>query len=581
MAKKIILIKNTNDSQEDKTKEFFSAFINILNAQGLTDQHAQVVRVADIGFYNQGVVVKILPNGITYGNITHDTISAIINESIKNDNVIKNLLIEKKAKQLRLVLRNCGTIDPESIDNYIANDGYKALEKVLKDRTSDDVIDELKTSALRGRGGGGFPIWMKWNFARGTKSNEKYIICNADEGDPGAYMDRSILEGDPHSVIEGMIMGGFTIGAKKGFFYIRAEYPLAIKRVQKAIEDSHAKGFLGKNIFGSNFSFDLEVRLGAGAFVCGEETALIASIEGKRGYPKPRPPYPSVKGLWEFPTVINNVETLANVPMILLKGGQWFAQYGTETSKGTKVFALTGKVRNSGLIEVPMGTTLREIVYDIGGGLLSDKKLKAIQTGGPSGGVIPEEMLDTPVGYDSLQKLGSIMGSGGMIVMDSDDCSVDISKFYLKFCVDESCGKCSPCRIGGYQMLSILEKISLGAGTQEDLHRLKRISHAMQKASLCGLGQTAPNPVVSTMKYFLNEYEEHVHDKKCRAQKCSGLLSFTIVEERCKRCGLCVRSCPVNAISGNRESGFTINAMKCIKCGQCADVCKFEAISRG
>jgi NADP-reducing hydrogenase subunit HndC len=422
---------------------------------------------------------------------------------------------------------------------------------------------------------------MKWNFAKGVESDEKYIICNADEGDPGAYMDRSVLEGDPHSVIEGMIIAGFTIGADKGYLYIRAEYPLAIKRVKIAIEQARKYGLLGKDILGSGFDFDLDIRLGAGAFVCGEETALIASIEGKRGCPRPRPPYPSIKGLWDKPTVINNVETLANIPVIFSKGGEWFSSIGSEDAKGTKVFALTGKVKNSSLIEVPMGITLREIVYDIGGGLIGDKDIKAIQTGGPSGGVIPAEYLDTKVDYQNLTKLGSIMGSGGMIVMDETDCMVDIAKFYMKFCVDESCGKCAPCRIGTYQMLQYLDKISNGSASEADIEKLKKICFAVQKASLCGLGQTAPNPTVSTLRYFEDEYLEHVKDKKCRAGKCTDLLKYEIDQEVCKRCGVCARNCPVNAISGDFKKGFTIDKSKCIKCGKCYEVCKFNAIKRG
>jgi NADP-reducing hydrogenase subunit HndC len=421
---------------------------------------------------------------------------------------------------------------------------------------------------------------MKWNFAREVVSSEKFVICNADEGDPGAYMDRSVLEGDPHSVIEGLIIAAFAIGAFKGYFYIRAEYPLAVERIQKAIKQAYDYGLLGKNILGSAFSLDIEIRLGAGAFVCGEETALISSIEGRRGTPHPRPPYPSVKGLWGKPTVINNVETLANIPVIISKGGKWFAQIGTPTSKGTKVFAVTGKVKNSGLVEIAMGATLREIVMDICGGTLSGKPIKAVQTGGPSGGVIPKELLDTPVDYENLQKLGSIMGSGGMIVMDEDDCMVDIPKFYLGFCVEESCGKCAPCRIGGFQMLGYLKKISEGKGKPEDLGQLRRISQAMQKASLCGLGQTASNPVLSTLKYFEPEYNEHILNKHCPAGKCSSLVNYGIVEDKCKRCGICVINCPVKAIHGDKESGYSIVQEKCVKCGRCFDVCKFKAINK-
>lgn len=582
MNKQYIFVKDTSREGSDQTKDFFSAFITCLNEEyGIDDSKVQIVRVADIGIHNAGVVVKILPQGVYYANISIEDVPRIIKETIIDGKIIDSLAVERGAKQMRIVLRNCGVIDPENIDDYCAVDGYRALKKVIEKGEQSYVIDELKKANLRGRGGGGFPTWMKWNFARLQNSAVKYIICNADEGDPGAYMDRSILEGDPHSVIEGMILGGYAVGASKGFFYVRAEYPLAIERLKKAIGQAREKGLLGENILGSSFSFDLDIRLGAGAFVCGEETALIASIEGKRGYPRPRPPYPSVCGLWNMPTVINNVETLANIPAIFLKGGEWFASIGTEKSKGTKVFALTGKVNNSGLIEVPMGITLREIVYDIGGGISSNAELKAVQTGGPSGGVIPEELLDTPVGYDELQQLGSIMGSGGMIVMDKTDCMVDISKFYLDFCVDESCGKCSPCRIGGFQMLGLLEKVTKGQATDADVDDLCRIANAMKKASLCGLGQTAPNPVLSTLKYFKDEYLEHVRDKKCRAGKCTEMFIFSIIDDRCKRCTLCVRSCPVNAISGSRETGFVIDANACIKCGQCFEVCKFDAIDRG
>jgi len=581
MEKTIICIKDTNNLEKDTTKDFYSAFIDCFTEREIDKEKVQIVRLADAGCYNKGLVVKIFPADITYGNVTLEDVPKIVEESVLNNRVIDSLIIKKEAKQLRIVLRNCGVIDPENIQDYVAQKGYSSVKDIIKNKDQAYVIDQLKISGLKGRGGGGFPTWMKWNFAQNTESDQKYIICNADEGDPGAYMDRSILEGDPHSVIEGMMIGGYAIGATKGYFYIRAEYPLAIERVEKAIAQAKKEGLLGENILGSGFSFDLEIRLGAGAFVCGEETALIASIEGKRGYPRPRPPYPSIKGLWGKPTVINNVETLANIPAIFENGGEWYAGIGSEDSKGTKVFALTGKVNNSGLIEVPMGTTLREIVYDIGGGIADGHEIKAIQTGGPSGGVIPIDHIDTPVGYSSLQKLGSIMGSGGMIVMDDADCMVDISKFYLGFCVDESCGKCSPCRIGGYQMLNILETIADGNGTEQDMRNLKKISHAMQKASLCGLGQTAPNPVISTLKFFESEYLEHINEKRCQAGKCSNLFTFRIIENKCKRCSLCVRHCPVDAISGNREEGFTIDPAKCVKCGQCYDVCKFNAISRG
>ena len=540
------------------------------------------------------VHVKGMPQ-VTYGrvdkNVALDIINLHINKKqlledyiyrIKSDKPLKlKRKIDNKAfdKQVRFVLRNCGIIDPENIEDYIAAGGYEGFLNVL-DSSNDKIIEELKSSGLRGRGGGGFPTWMKWKFAKDIDEDEKYIICYGDEGDPGAYMDRSILEGDPHSVLEGMMIAAFCVGAKKGFLYIRAEYPLAIERIQKAIDQAYSLGLLGKNILNCGFNFDLDIRLGAGAFVCGEETALIASIEGKRGCPSPRPPYPSIKGLWGKPTVINNVETLANVSFIFLNGAKKFSRLGSATSKGTKVFALTGRVKNSGLVEVPMGTTIREIVFDIGGGLINDKKIKAVQTGGPSGGVIPEEFLDTGVDYENLQRLGSIMGSGGMIVMDEDDCMVDIAKFYMRFCVDESCGKCAPCRIGTYQMLEILKQISKGRATRSDIEKLELICKATQKASLCGLGQTAPNPVISTLKYFKEEYIEHINEKKCRSKKCLALLNYSIVKENCKKCGICALNCPVKAIIGDPSKGFVIDKEKCIKCGKCFEVCKFDAIIR-
>jgi NADP-reducing hydrogenase subunit HndC len=579
MYKKTIFIKDT--AGDERTRDFYTLFMNSLRERNLQDE-MQVVRAADIGRYNQGVVIKIVPVGpaageVVYRDIQEADIAAIIDETVLKDTVIDRLLVGTEPKQQRIVLRNCGRIDPENIGEYIANGGYTGLVKVLGG-SPDDVIGELKKSGLRGRGGAGYPTWMKWKFCRAVVSSEKFVICNGDEGDPGAYMDRSVLEGDPHSVIEGMIIAAFAVGATKGYFYIRAEYPLAVERIKKAIEQAYEAGILGKDILGSNFSFDAEIRLGAGAFVCGEETALIASMEGKRGTPRPRPPYPSVKGLWDKPTVINNVETLANVPVIIARGGDWFASIGTPTSKGTKVFAVTGKIRNSGLVEVPMGTTLREIVYEICGGTASGKEIKAIQTGGPSGGVIPTEFLDTPVDYDNLQKLGSIMGSGGMIVMDEDDCMADIAKFYLGFCVDESCGKCAPCRIGGYQMLQVLNAVTDGTARPESLSQLKRISQAMQRASLCGLGQTAPNPVLSTIKYFEHEYREHIENKRCPAHKCKRLISYSILQEKCKRCGMCLKNCPVKAVTGDREQGYAIDTQKCTKCGNCLEVCKFKSI---
>ncbi|MFA7283307.1 MAG: NADH-ubiquinone oxidoreductase-F iron-sulfur binding region domain-containing protein [Candidatus Omnitrophota bacterium] len=578
MGQTIVFIKDTG-LEGDRTKDFYAAFLNLLRENSL-EEKAQVVRVADIGIYNQGLVVKFPEKDVTYVKVGEEDLKEVVAKTVKEGKVIDRLLFKEEPKQLRIVLRNCGEIDPENIDEYIAKDGYRALAKVLKDYKPADVIEELKKSGLRGRGGAGFPTWLKWKLTHETQDTQKYMICNADEGDPGAYMDRGVLEGDPHSVLEGLIIAGYTIGASQGYFYVRAEYPLAVERVEKALKQAYDYGFLGKNILGSNFSFDIDIRLGAGAFVCGEETALIASIEGRRGTPRPRPPYPSVKGLWDKPTAINNVETLANIAPIILKGGNWYSSIGTEKSKGTKVFALTGKVKNSGLVEVPMGITLREIVFDIGGGMLSDKGIKAIQTGGPSGGVIPKEYLDTPVDYENLQKLGSIMGSGGMIVMDEDDCMVDIAKFYLGFCVDESCGKCVPCRIGGYQMLSVLNKITESQGQIEDLDKLKRIALAMQKASLCALGQTAANPVISTIRYFEEEYRDHIVNKKCRSHKCKHLLNYNVIQDRCKRCRVCVINCPVNAISGDKEKGFFVDPKTCVRCGKCFEVCKFNAIAK-
>ena len=575
---KVVFLRDTNSDELSATRDLHVLFSKKLRAE-IVHKRVQVVRVSDIGIYKQGWAVKIWPDNITYAGFSEEDISEIIEKSIKSDEKIERLMVKPLALQKRIVLRNCGVIDPESIEQYIGRNGYEGLKKALS-LGPDGIIEEIKASGLRGRGGGGFPTWLKWNFAKKAQGEEKFIICNADEGDPGAYMDRSVLEGDPHAVIEGMIIAGHAIGANKGFFYVRAEYPLAIKRIEKAIEAARENGFLGENILGSSFSFDLEIRLGAGAFVCGEETALIASLEGKRGTPSPRPPYPSIKGLWGMPTVINNVETLSNVSYILAKGAKKFASIGTETSKGTKVFALTGKIKNSGLIEVPMGITLNQIVFEVGGGVIGGLEIKAVQTGGPSGGVIPKDLLDTPVDYENLQKLGSIMGSGGMIVMSEEDCMVDISKFYLKFCVDESCGKCAPCRIGGYQMLRILTNISEGKAEIEDLDKLKKIATAMQKASLCGLGQTAPNPVLSTLKYFEDEYKEHIIDKKCRVGKCQGLLGYYILSDKCVKCGACFRVCPAGAITGDRQSGYIIQQEKCIKCGQCYEVCKFSAIEK-
>ena len=569
-------------------------FKSQLAAQGL-DKTVQVVATGCLGFCEQGPIVKILPQGTFYVQVKPEDVKEIIGEHLVKGRVVQRLCYDPEQatklvaeanipfyqKQYRIVLRNCGVIDPEKIEDYIARDGYKAIEKVLFEMTPEQVVDEILKSGLRGRGGAGFPTGMKWKFAQQQPKGQKYMVCNADEGDPGAYMDRSTLEGDPHSVLEAMTIAGYAIGASKGFIYIRAEYPLAIHRLEVAIAQARELGLLGDDILGSGFSFDIELRFGAGAFVCGEETALLQSIEGNRGMPKPRPPFPAVKGLWGRPTVINNVETLANIPVIINKGADWFNKIGTESTKGTKVFALTGKVNNSGLIEVPMGTTLREILFDIGGGIRGGHEFKAAQTGGPSGGIIPPQFLDTKIDFESLGAIGSIMGSGGLIVMDETDCVVDIAKFYLDFTVDESCGKCSPCRIGGRKLLNYLNKISEGRGTEQDIRDMEDIADAMCKASLCGLGQTAANPVKSTLKYFMDEYMEHIKDKKCRAGKCSKLVTYKVDPVLCKGCTMCARKCPANAIAGAVKQPHVIDPAKCIKCGACETICKFGAISHG
>jgi NADP-reducing hydrogenase subunit HndC len=571
-----------------------SAFKSQLAAQGL-DKTVQVVATGCLGFCEQGPIVKILPQGTFYVQVKPEDVKEIISEHLVKGRVVQrlcydpsqatNILAEANIpfyqKQYRIVLRNCGVIDPEKIDDYIARDGYKAIEKVLFEMTPEQVVEEILKSGLRGRGGAGFPTGMKWKFAQQQPKGQKYMVCNADEGDPGAYMDRSTLEGDPHSVLEAMTVAGYAIGASKGYIYIRAEYPLAIHRLEVAIAQARELGLLGDDILGSGFSFDIELRFGAGAFVCGEETALLQSIEGNRGMPKPRPPFPAVKGLWGCPTVINNVETLANIPVIINKGADWFNKIGTASTKGTKVFALTGKVNNSGLIEVPMGTTLREIIFDIGGGIRGGHEFKAAQTGGPSGGIIPPQFLDTKIDFESLGAIGSIMGSGGLIVMDETDCVVDIAKFYLDFTVDESCGKCSPCRIGGRKLLNYLNKISEGRGTEQDIQDMQEIADAMCKASLCGLGQTAANPVKSTLMYFMDEYMEHIKDKKCRAGKCSKLVTYKVNPALCKGCTMCARKCPANAIAGAVKQPHVIDPAKCIKCGACETICKFGAISHG
>jgi len=589
--------------ESSKGNELFNHLKAEADKQGVRSQ-VQIVKTGCFGFCEKGPIVKVLPEDSFYVDVKPEDAKDIIAEHIIKGREVKRLLYNeddaKKSiitvedipfyqKQFRVVLRNCGVINPESIDEYIAREGYAGLEKVLFEWTQEQLIEEVKTSGLRGRGGAGFPTWLKWDLARKAQGDVKYVICNADEGDPGAYMDRSTIEGDPHSVIEGMITAGKAIGAHQGFVYIRAEYPLAIDRLRIALKQAHEYGLLGKDILGSGFDFDIEIRLGAGAFVCGEETALIKSVEGNRGMPVPKPPFPANKGLWGKPTIINNVETFANVPVITAKGGAWLAKLGTEKSKGTKVFALTGKVKNSGLVEVPMGTTLREIIFEIGGGIKNGKKFKGVQTGGPSGGILTEKSLDLPIDFDTLTANGSMMGSGGMIVMDEDDCVVDVARFYMDFCVDESCGKCSPCRIGTTQILKLLEKITNGNGEDEDLDKLEEIGVAMTKASLCMLGGSAANPTLSTLRNFRDEYLEHIHDKKCRAGKCKKLLRFSIDAEKCIGCGMCAKKCPANCIKAldpakypnKKKPPYAIDQGACIKCGECLKNCKFNAVSRG
>ena len=567
-----------------------------LKEQGI-DKEVMVVKTGCFGLCALGPIMVVYPEGAFYSMVKPEDIKEIVSEHLVKGRIVKRLLYSETVhedegkikslnevdfykKQMRIALRNCGVINPEKIEEYIAFDGYKALGKVLTEMSPEELIAEMKASGLRGRGGAGFPTGVKWEFASKSVADQKYVCCNADEGDPGAFMDRSVLEGDPHSVIEAMAIAGYAIGATQGYIYIRAEYPIAVQRLQIAINQAREYGLLGKNIFGTDFCFDLDIRLGAGAFVCGEETALMTSIEGKRGEPRCRPPFPAVKGLFGKPTVLNNVETYANIPVIINKGAEWFNTIGTEKSKGTKVFAVGGKINNTGLVEVPMGTTLREIVEEIGGGIPNGKKFKAAQTGGPSGGCIPASLIDTPIDYDSLISIGSMMVSGGLIVMDEDTCMVDIAKFFLEFTVDESCGKCAPCRIGTKRMLEILEKITNGTGTLEDIDRLEKLCNMVKQSALCGLGQTAPNPILSTLRYFRDEYVAHVVDKKCPAGVCKGLVSYSIDPVKCRGCGICAKQCPVDAISGERKLPYKIDTDKCIKCGACEAKCPFKAISK-
>lgn len=592
VAERSVMICGGTGCTSSDSRKIADAFDLELVLQGITDK-VEIVRTGCFGLCELGPVVIVYPEGVFYNRVSVNDVSEIVEEHLLKGKIVKRLVYDKSLederikpladvdffrKQNRIALRNCGFIDPEEINEYIAMNGYKALHKAITSMTSEEVIAEVKRSGLRGRGGGGFPAGVKWETAARQDNEQKYIICNADEGDPGAFMDRSILEGDPHSVLEGMAIAGYAIGANHGFIYVRAEYPIAVQRLRTAISQAREYGVLGENIFGTNFSFDVSIRLGAGAFVCGEETALMNSIEGKRGMPNPKPPFPAISGLWQKPTVINNVETLANVAPILLNGADWYASIGTEKSKGTKVFALGGKIANTGLVEVPMGITLREVIYEIGGGIPNGKEFKAVQTGGPSGGCLTKEHIDCTIDYDTLTSLGSMMGSGGMIVMDEDTCMVDVARFYLDFTRDESCGKCAPCRIGTKRLLEILEKITEGKGTLEDIDKLEELSEQIKAASLCGLGQTAPNPVLSTLRFFRDEYIAHVVDKKCPAGVCRSLITYTIDPELCKGCSLCSRKCPAGAISGKVKEPFVIDPNLCIKCGICYETCKFSAI---